>query len=399
MFTILFGQRHDDYVLIVQVSPLEFTLFSHSRFKIFFLPANRCLQYMSDYSSCLLQGYGVLPGAPSRVKAPLISDRFAIIEWNPPKILPETVTSYNVHMRKLNSDDEYVVREKDHPPIIIEGLESGSFYEAFVVAVNSHGKGAPSTRLVFPTKRHIETVVEAGELTPSYNITSCCKASGIMPQCMPLCTYDLRVSDLQLLGHTCSLQMGALAKCAAGGRDHTPCCNRRGVIPSCLSLCRGLVPQPPVDCLSYGGNIIQCFEEGTGNIPGPVENLHATLVTKTSISLAWEPNQEDANSTTSSTTANQKTSDIDYVVQYGKVNNMTMYETIVKLENVSWRRSENRTISFSFSPLLSSKGNQHNGHGNRFNEFGKQRFVPNLGLCSRHAWNIAAIVDASDQHY
>lgn len=298
---------------------------------------------MSDYSSCLLQGYGVLAGAPSRVKAPLISDRFAIVEWNPPKILPETVTSYNVHVRKLNSDDEYVVIEKDHPPIIIEGLDSGSFYETFVVAVNSHGKGAPSSRLVFPTKRHIETSVEAGELTPSYNITSCCKASGIMPQCMPLCTYDLKVSDLQLLGQTCSLQMGALAKCAAGGRDHTPCCNRRGVIPSCLSLCRGIVPQPPVDCLSYGGNIIQCFEEGTGNIPGPVENLHATLITKTSISLAWEANQEDANNTRIASDAdNQKKTNIDYIVQYGKVNNMTMYETVVKLENVRIQSSHCR---------------------------------------------------------
>lgn len=289
---------------------------------------------MSDYSSCLFQGYGVLAGAPSRVKAPLISDRFAIVEWNPPKTLPETVTHYDVHVRKLNSDDDYMVIEKDYPPIIIEGLESGSFYETFVVAVNSHGKGPSSSRLVFPTKRHIEVSLDAGELTPNYNITSCCKAAGIMPPCMPLCTYDIKVSDLQLLGHTCSLQMGALAKCAAGGRDHTPCCNRRGVIPSCLSLCRGLVPQPPVDCLSYGGNIIQCFEEGTGNIPGPIENLHATLVTKTSITLSWEPNQEDANSTRSSS-SNQNTIDIDYIVQYGKVNNMTMYETVVKLENVS----------------------------------------------------------------
>lgn len=55
---------------------------------------------------------------------------------------------------------------------------------------------------------------------------------------------------------------GALAKCASGGRDHTSCCNRRGVPAKCISLCRGVLPQPPVDCLSFGGNIIQCFEEG-----------------------------------------------------------------------------------------------------------------------------------------
>lgn len=111
---------------------------------------------MSEYSSCLLQGYGVLSGAPSRVKAPLIASRFAIIEWNAPKILPETVISYNVHLRKMNTDDEtassFTVVEKDHPPFILEDLDSNTFYEAFVVAVNVHGNGPPSTRLVFKTK-------------------------------------------------------------------------------------------------------------------------------------------------------------------------------------------------------------------------------------------------------
>ena len=57
---------------------------------------------------------------------------------------------------------------------------------------------------------------------------------------------------------------GVIARCAAGGRDHTPCCNRRGVIPACISLCRGVLPSTPAgsDCLSYAGNILQCFEEG-----------------------------------------------------------------------------------------------------------------------------------------
>lgn len=55
---------------------------------------------------------------------------------------------------------------------------------------------------------------------------------------------------------------GALAKCAAGGRDHTPCCNRRGVPARCISLCRGVLPQAPAECSTFGGNIIQCFEEG-----------------------------------------------------------------------------------------------------------------------------------------
>lgn len=66
---------------------------------------------------------------------------------------------------------------------------------------------------------------------------------------------------------------------------------------------------------------------GSENIPGPVEDLHATSVTKTSISLEWVPNAESANSSDYKIT--------DYLVQYGTVNNMTMYETVVKSENVN----------------------------------------------------------------
>lgn len=56
---------------------------------------------------------------------------------------------------------------------------------------------------------------------------------------------------------------GAIAKCAAGGRDHTSCCIRRGVPDTCLPYCRGLLPETPVNCLAlYGGSIIECYDEG-----------------------------------------------------------------------------------------------------------------------------------------
>lgn len=113
---------------------------------------------MSDYSSCLLQGYGVLAGPPSRVKAPLVASHFAILEWNPPKILPDTVTSYHVAIRKLGSGEDYEVIEKDHPPLIMESLESATYYEAYVVAVNAHGKGGASPRLVFRTKHDVSSI-------------------------------------------------------------------------------------------------------------------------------------------------------------------------------------------------------------------------------------------------
>jgi hypothetical protein len=67
---------------------------------------------MSDYSSCLLQGYGVLPSSPTKLKAPLIASHFAVIDWKPPKVLYDTVQTYHLNTRRLGSGDEYTVTEK-----------------------------------------------------------------------------------------------------------------------------------------------------------------------------------------------------------------------------------------------------------------------------------------------
>lgn len=67
---------------------------------------------MSDYSSCLLQGYGVLAGPPSRLRAPHVASTFAVIRWNPPRVLGDTVLMYHVHYRELNGFDEFGIIEK-----------------------------------------------------------------------------------------------------------------------------------------------------------------------------------------------------------------------------------------------------------------------------------------------
>lgn len=87
--------------------------------------------------------------------------------------------SYNVHLRKMYTDEAYTVIEKDHPPLIIEDLDANAFYEAYVVAgktislltyfisyavfifitVNVHGRGPPSSRLVFKTKPQVRKFV------------------------------------------------------------------------------------------------------------------------------------------------------------------------------------------------------------------------------------------------
>lgn len=45
--------------------------------------------------------------------------------------------------------------------------------------------------------------------------------------------------------------------------------------------------------------------------------------------------QQQQSSVSDATSGTTGMEDIEFIVQYGKVNNMTMYETVAKLENVS----------------------------------------------------------------
>lgn len=49
---------------------------------------------------------------------------------------------------------------------------------------------------------------DATDDPPVYNMTGCCRSAGILPQCMKLCTFDLKLSDMSALSSTCQPQMG-----------------------------------------------------------------------------------------------------------------------------------------------------------------------------------------------
>lgn len=285
----------------------------------------KCLKYMKEFSSCLLKGYGVLPSQPLKLRVKNINPEFAVVNWEPPMTHGKTVLYYDLHYRLLATyDNEYKVKPKVHPPFVLEGLKSDTDYEIYVDAVNVHGIGDPSSRILFRTES--KKVEQQLEDASSYNVTACCEGIGVDDLCMPLCSYDASMTDVKALALRCTRQFHKLIRCGAGGRDHAPCCARRGVPTNCMSLCSGVISDTlvatAVACVSYMGNIAQCFEEGTGLLPGPVDELHATNITNTSVSLRWKP--PDSNYT-------------EFVVHFQRVDNASIA--------VSGRKLDNQTIT------------------------------------------------------
>lgn len=280
----------------------------------------KCVKYMSSYSNCLLQGYGVVPSAPHKLSVSNIDTRYAILHWSPPRTLGDTVRYYNAYLRE--SEDLYEKLVEVESPYILENLKPDTQYEVYMEAVNMHGASEPSERILFSTMSLREEELE--EDNQGYNVTACCVEAGVNDLCAPLCSYDASMSQVKTLAPMCAIEIHKILRCGAGGRNHGACCTRRGVPPNCSSICAGVVNggfmETAAQCIPYIGNIVQCFEEGTGLLPGPVRELHAIRLTSTSVTLKWEPPL--AGSTAAS----------DYVVHYQKVQNISMYETVLKLD-------------------------------------------------------------------
>ncbi|KRT84950.1 Fibronectin domain-containing protein [Oryctes borbonicus] len=283
----------------------------------------KCFRYMNEYKNCLFQGYGVLPSAPIQVHITNIGTEFAILHWALPKTLGDTVQHYNIHYRMLTTyDNEYGSVAKAHSPFILEGLQHDMDYEFYVEAVNTHGVGEPSARITFRTQsKVIEDKIEESMV---YNVTECCVDADLSDHCLPLCSYDANMTDIKQLAGVCGSEFHKIIRCGAGGRNHGTCCSRRGVPPVCLSLCTGVIVDSllvtATTCIPYIGNIVLCYEEGTGLLPGPVNDLQAEVVDDRSVYLEWEPPSDQRNVT-------------GYEVHYQKVDNTSVHETPLKLDN------------------------------------------------------------------
>lgn len=54
-----------------------------------------CVHYMPTYSSCLMERFNVVPSEPRSLLAVSVHQDWALIQWEPSEILPETITKYN----------------------------------------------------------------------------------------------------------------------------------------------------------------------------------------------------------------------------------------------------------------------------------------------------------------
>ncbi|GBN19990.1 hypothetical protein AVEN_189665-1 [Araneus ventricosus] len=208
-------------------------------------------------------------------------------------VLPESVLGYVLYWKEVAMDEiiEYKVVNDVKSPHLLDNLQPQTRYEVYVAARNAFGLSRGSVRVLFKTTPETNHTEKAEEKYAAYNETACCVAAGLKTSCLDLCTYNMKMSDLQLLAIPCANQLEILVRCGAGGRDHSSCCQRRGIRWECLPICSAVLdmsPQAVVStCIGDAGKIIQCMAEGIGQLPEAPEDLHTISVLPTRIHVKW----------------------------------------------------------------------------------------------------------------
>lgn len=192
---------------------------------------------------------------------------WAIIKWSAPKKLASTVSKYHVHWRQVSRvtgdgtdsviiNPRYEVKEATKSPFLLDGLDPGGRYEVYIKSVNKFGTSQGSSRVVFSTPPIYEDESTLSDSTyTGYNETQCCLRAGLPSECLPLCSYRVKVIDVIERASTCASYLPTLVRCGAGGRNHIPCCRRRGVADGCLNMCAGLVESSPFVCTFLANSI------------------------------------------------------------------------------------------------------------------------------------------------
>ena len=152
-----------------------------------------CLPYMAEVSSCLLQGYGVLPSSPLAVSYSNIHTTWGVLHWQTPAVLGDSVEDYVVSWQEAGLPKQ-MFAHNTQSPYIIEGLQPNTTYKVYVEAQNSFGKGDPSATIYFRTPA---AAAQASPPTEKYKHSDCCVAAKMRPACQPLCSYNLTLSTVK----------------------------------------------------------------------------------------------------------------------------------------------------------------------------------------------------------
>ena len=150
-----------------------------------------CLPFMSELSSCLLQGYGVLPSPPRDLKVSDVHNTWAVLQWQPPETPGNTVQDYVVFWSE--ETDGQLFWHNTQSPYILEGLKPESTYQVYIEAKNSYGKGEPSSTISFRTKPE----QQADLATIKYDHKECCESAKMRPECLPLCSYNVTMAEVK----------------------------------------------------------------------------------------------------------------------------------------------------------------------------------------------------------
>lgn len=58
-----------------------------------------------------MQGYGVLPSAPMKIRVTNVDVDYAILHWDPPEYLGDSVINYDLHVRQLQQQEYQIIHE------------------------------------------------------------------------------------------------------------------------------------------------------------------------------------------------------------------------------------------------------------------------------------------------
>lgn len=180
-----------------------------------------CLRHMSSYQSCILDHYGVLPSEPIDFHVTSVHHGWAILRWKPPNKNKNTVKEYHVYYRESLKDKPNIFNRSvsQFAPYLLDGLNANSRYEVFVSAVNQYGIGQGSSRIIFFTPPISEPTTNSEEPAPNnkdiildknnlaYNETECCLNAKLAKHCMPLCSYQMKITDVLNLAPKCGDQV------------------------------------------------------------------------------------------------------------------------------------------------------------------------------------------------